>query len=98
MSASEVNMYQQFGHHVHRLIDYCIENAVEFCNDMFDEDINEPNLSEFRTSVHDQALAFMRMELDPEHGDVMIPPSMTNAIGDRINARVKRLFFFEVGQ
>lgn len=95
MSASEVNMYQQFGHHVHRLIDHCVESAVNFCNDMYDEVSTMPNLSEFRAAVLDEAWAFMRMELDPEHGDIVLPPYLANAIGERVNKCVQCKFYFE---
>lgn len=71
------------------LVFRCVDNAVEFCEDMLFEtdEIDDTSLNDFRGMCVHQAEYFMETELDP-NGQVVLPDTLKAAIAEAVKSYV----------
>ena len=71
------------------LVFRCVENAVEFCEDMLYDsgEIEDTSLNDFRISCVHSAEHFMETELDP-NGEAVLPDTLKAAISEAVKTYV----------
>lgn len=79
--------FDMYSKPMRELIDYCIANAAEMCQEMNSEtgEMENITLKQFRVQVAEQAIDMMSIELDQENGVAVIPANLQETIRERVS-------------